>query len=650
MVRLFRKTQHDPERLSLEPKPFLRDDVQRSAGKIAVVQYGTVAIFLFLISGFWRLQIESPDIYAEQADRNRIKSLPILAPRGKILDREGRVIVDNHSSFSVILSRENLKEEHLQPIADGLNLDYEDLVARLKRFRKRPTYEPIIIKEELTPGELAFVASHSDPGTFPEMELIRAQKRLYPRDGFGAHMIGYVGEVSENELNTAEFIDYEQGDVVGKQGIERQYNKLLMGVDGQRQVVVDNRGKERALLSDKDAVPGKNISLTIDLDVQTVAELAMDGRRGAVVALDPRNGEVIAMVSRPAYDPNRFAGRILAKDWKEIITNPEKPMLNRAIQAQLAPGSTFKPLMALAGLETGVLTPDFHVMCPGGASFYGRYFRCHLAGGHGRVDLRKAIAQSCDVFFYTLGNRMGIDNIAKYAEMAGLGSKTGIDLPHETEGTVPSSRWKMRNFREKWYAGETISVSIGQGALTVSPLQLAHAIGGIATGGIWTRPHLVMDETPREGARRADIKIENVMQVIDGMDAVVNGGGTGARARIPGLEVCGKTGTAQLASNDVLKGTAAGRKMKDNAWFVGFAPNDSPQIVVVALFEGGEHGNLAAPIVRDVIKAYFDKQVRTDPTNLLASLPAFKPGIIPPRPAGPRPKPTVVQVQDDIIE
>jgi penicillin-binding protein 2 len=605
------------------PLPPGRDDVKRAAGKIAFFQYLTVGVFLFLISGFWRLQIETPEVYSEQAERNRIKSLPILAPRGKILDRDGRVIVDNHSSFSLILSRENLKPDHLRPIADGLNIDQDDLVARLRRFRNRPTYEPIIIKEELTRGELSFVEAHRDPETFPEMELIHAQKRLYPRDGLGAHVIGYIGEVSENELNTAEFIDYEQGDVVGKQGIERQYNKILMGIDGQRQDVVDNRGRVREPLGFKEAVPGKPLQLTIDLDLQAVAELAMEGRRGAVVALDPRTGEVLAMVSRPAYDPNRFAGRILAKDWKEIIENPEKPMLNRAIQSRLAPGSTFKPIMAIAGLEAGVITDDFRVSCGGGASFYGRYFRCHQKGGHGTVDLRKAIAQSCDVFFYTVANKLGIDLIAQYAEMAGLGKKTGIDLPHESDGLVPSTRWKMRTFRQKWYAGETISVGIGQGALEVSPLQLAHAIGGLATGGVWQKPHLVLDQGSKDPARKADLKIENVLKVIDGMHAVVNGGGTGARARIPGIEVCGKTGTSQLASNELLKGSALGRTMKDNAWFVGFAPHHSPEIVVVALFEAGEHGNLAAPIVRDVIKAYFDKRARTEPRQMLAALPSF---------------------------
>ncbi len=615
--------EHGKEELSTTP--LLREDTKFAAGKIAAFQYVTVGVFLFLVAGFWNLQVQNAEGYTEQADRNRIKSLPLLAPRGKILDRDGRVIVDNHSTFSLILSRENLKTEHLKAIADGLNLNYEDLLARLRRFRGRPSYEPIIIKEELTPGELAFVDSHRDPETFPEMELIRAQRRLYPKDGLAAHVIGYVGEVSEGELNSAEFIKYDPGDIVGKQGIEREYNGILMGVDGQRQVVVDNRGKERSLIGMKEAVPGKSLKLTLDLDVQAVAELAMENRRGAVVALDPRTGEVLAMVSRPAYDPNRFAGRIRTADWKEILNNPDKPMLNRAMQAQLAPGSTFKPLMALAALETGIIDENFTVQCNGGASFYGRYFHCHKKGGHGTVNLHKAIAQSCDVFFYTVGNKMGIDNIAKYAEMAGLGEKTGVDLPNEAEGVVPSSKWKIRNFRQKWYAGETISVSIGQGALTVTPLQLARAIGGIATGGVWQRPHLTMDPSQGDSGKRSAVNLDNIMQVINGMYAVVNEGGTGRIAQIPGLEVCGKTGTAQLASNDLLKGTAAGRAMKDNGWFVGFAPRQSPEIVVVALFEGGSHGDLAAPIVADVIKAYFDKRLRTSPQQMLAELPNFGP-------------------------
>ncbi len=277
--------------------------------------------------------------------------------------------------------------------------------------------------------------------------------------------------------------------------------------------------------------------------------------------------------------------------------------------------------MALAGLETGAIDDNFHVTCGGGASFYGRYFKCW--GKHGTVDVHAGLVHSCDTFFYNVGNRLGIDRIAEYAEMVGYGHKTGIDLPHEAEGVVPSSRWKIRNFREKWYPGETISVAIGQGATTVTPLQMAEAIGGMSVGGHWYQPHLVKEAAKLIPVRSAQLNPENLRQVINGMYGVVNeAGGTGGRARLPGIEVCGKTGTAQLASNVVLKGTAYGATHKDNAWFVGFAPRDNPEIVVAALFESGEHGQLAAPIVRDVLKAYFDKKARlAQPQPQIASLP-----------------------------
>ena len=572
--------------------------------------------------------MRNPEVYQERAMQNSIKAIPVLAPRGKILDRDGRVIVDNHSSFSLFLTRENLKMEHLKPIAEGLNIDYDSLVARVKRFQSRgtPQYQPIAIKEELTPAELAFVDSHKDADTFPELEVIRVQHRLYPRDGLAAHVIGYVGEISEAELNTPEFASFHQGDVIGKDGIERQYNDLLMGVDGQRRVEVDSFGNERRVLAeDKEAIPGKSLQLTIDLDLQAVAELTLENRRGAVVALDPRNGEVLAMVSRPAFDPNLFAGRIRNKDWKDLIDNPDHPLLNRAIQAQQAPGSTFKPIMALAGLETGAIDDSFHVSCGGGGTFYGRFFHCWSK--HGSIELHRGLAQSCDTYFYNVGNRLGIDRIAKYAEMVGYGHKTGIDLPHEADGLVPSSSWKVRNFRERWYPAETISVSIGQGATTVTPLQMAFAIGGISVGGVWHQPHLVREGARLIPARHGELNQENIKKVIYGMYGVVNEGGTGVRARLPGINVCGKTGTAQLASNEVLKGTKIGQTMKDNAWFVGFAPMENPEIVVATLFEGGQHGQLAAPIVRDVMKAYFDKKARLaqPPREQIARVPAALP-------------------------
>ena len=601
-------TEREPDQQT-PAKP--RDDAKFAAGKIAFFQYLTIAIFVFLIIGFWELQVRNPAFYSELAEQNSIRSIPVLAPRGKILDRDGRVIVDNHASFSVYLSRENLKWEHLKAIADGLNLDYNDLMEKVHRFDGQPQYVPVIIKEEVTPEDLAFVEAHRDPREFPELGLIQAERRLYPKDGFAAHVVGYVGEVSETELDNPDFLKYHPGDVIGKAGLEREYNDSLMGVDGQKRVMVDSTGHEVGQpISDKEATPGTALQTTLDLDLQSVAELGLGDRPGAVVALDPRSGEILAMVSHPSYDPNLFTGRLTNKEWQDLVNNPQHPLLDRAIQAQLAPGSTFKPIMALAGLQEGIINDDFKVHCSGGASFYGHWYACWRKHGHGTIGVHQAIQQSCDVFFYTVGNKLGIDRIAKYAELAGFGRKTGVDLPQEAAGTMPSTAWKWKNFRQKWFAGETISVAIGQGAVTVTPLQLASAIGGIAAGGIWETPHLVKD-AKIPPARRGDVNLENVSTVIDGMYAVVNEpGGTGALARIPGNSVCGKTGSAQLASNKLLKGTKLGQTMKDTAWFVGFAPRESPEIVVVAMIQYAVHGSYSAPVVRDVIKAYFDKKAR----------------------------------------
>jgi len=328
-----------------------------------------------------------------------------------------------------------------------------------------------------------------------------------------------------------------------------------------------------------------------------------------VVALDPRNGEILTMVSRPSYDPNMFTARVRPSDLKALNDDPNHPFLNRAIQAQFAPGSTFKPIVALSGLESGLIDDNTSVNCGGGAMWFGYFRKCHSR--HGFTELHRGIVQSCDVYFYNAGNRIGIDKIAEYAKMAGLGKKTGVDLPSEAEGLMPSSQWKVRAMREKWYAGDTISVAIGQGYVTVTPIQLASAIGGLATGGAWYRPHLVKEATRNEAPRRGELHPENVAKVVAGMYGVVNEGGTGGSAMIPGIEMCGKTGTAQRISNELAKSNkAVAQEMKDNAWFVGFAPRENPEIVVAVLFEAGEHGNFAAPIARDVIKAYYDKKAR----------------------------------------
>jgi penicillin-binding protein 2 len=616
-----------PEKVS--SSRLFRDDAKFALGRIAVFQYISVGVFLFLISGFWVLQIRDHEANSTLAERNRIKTVPLLAPRGKILDRDGRVIVDNQPAFVAQVTQENLKLEHLPAIAEGLHLDLDDLKLTVRRYQAGHRYSPIPIKRDLTPAELTFIDSHKDPATFPELEVVQEPRRLYPQNGLAAHVIGYVGEVSESELNSSEFADYSQGDLVGKSGLERQYNEILKGVDGQRRVVVDVAGREHEVLESEEATPGQNLQLTIDLDLQAVAELALEGegKKGAVVALDPRDGSVLAMVSRPAFDPNLFAAHIKAADWKALTTNPDNPLLNRAIQAQFAPGSTFKPLVALAGLETGTIDENFTVRCGGGANFYGRFFKCWVKGGHGSVNVHSGIVHSCDVFFYTVGNKLGIDNIAEYAEEAGLGKKTGIDLPGEAEGLMPSSKWKLRTQREKWYAGETISVAIGQGAVTVTPIQLASAIGGMANGGVWFKPHLVKMAASPEPARKENWNPDNIAKVVSGMYGVVNEGGTGTSAAIPGITVSGKTGSAQRVSNDLRKsGKLEKGELADNGWFVAFAPRDNPEIVVAVLLEAGEHGNLAAPTARDVIKAYFDKKARLSRNNQPALALIRRPG------------------------
>jgi penicillin-binding protein 2 len=621
---------------SNSPQISYRDDPRDAAGKIAIFQYATVLVFIFLVSGFWQLQVQDPERYSEAAERNRIKSTPLLAPRGKILDRDGRVIVDNRTSYSLLLNRDQTKWEHLPAIAGALQLDYGELTAHI-RHNTRPQ---IIIKDQLSRNEIAWIEAHQDESTYPEMQLIKSWRRQYPQAGFAAHVTGYVGEISESELGLPQFGDYRQGDIIGKDGLEKQYDKTLRGVDGQQRVQVDNLGHERQTETTQDATNGKDLQTTLDLDLQSVAELAMEGKRGGVVALDPRTGEVLAMMSAPSFDPNKFTGRISRSDWNQLMNDPFKPLLNRATQAEFAPGSTFKPIVALAGLETGVIDEDTEFHCSGGASFYGNYYHCHKKTGHGNISLHRAIEQSCDVFFYNVANKLGIDRIAEYADIAGVGHRTGIDLPNERESTMPSTKWKLHLSREKWYVGETISVGIGQGAITVSPLQLAAAIGGIADRGKWYRPHLVAGIAPTL-LRTGHFNPENIEKVISGMYAVVNDPtGTGRMAALPGIKVCGKTGTSQLASNKFLKGTALGRSMKDNAWFVGYAPEEAPEIVVVALFENGEHGDRASWIVRDVLKAYFDKKARKangqelqteihkriDATNLLAT------GLVEPRP------------------
>ena len=587
-----------------------------SLAKLNLIQYATAAIFLALAFGLWRLQVFDSSRYGSLAEHNRIREVEILAPRGKIVDREGRVIVDNYPSFSALFIRNQAKDlqEDIPKIAAGLNIEPEQIRERLHKFGNA---SQVVLKDDITPEDLAFIESHRNE--LPELDHLVVQRRLYPRNGFAAHLIGYVGEVSDEMLNQPQYEFYKSGDIVGRSGIEQYYNDLLMGKNGKRRSVVNSRGKEVASspVPEEPLVPGKQLRLTIDLDMQIAAEQALEGKNGAIVAIDPRNGEVLAMVSRPAFDPNEFAIHITREQWNNLVTDDAKPLLNKAIQAQLAPGSVFKIIMAVAGLQEGI-AGTMHVNCGGGKTFYGRFFKCWIAArhsSHGDVSISKAIYQSCDSFFYTLGERLGIGRIAQYATALGMGQKTGIDLPQEASGVMPSEEWKIRTAHEKWYAGETISVSIGQGAVAATPIQLVRAIRGIASGGVMRRPHVVMSEDLPGHYRDTSGVPEEVTIPLDpanwdiitnGMAGVVRPMGTAAVARLPGIDWGGKTGTAQVISNNARKKLTSS-KFRDNIWFVGVSPHRNPEIAVCVLVEQGEHSSLAAELAGHVIKAYVRK-------------------------------------------
>jgi penicillin-binding protein 2 len=611
-------------------------------GKLHSAQYLVALILAVLLAGLWRLQVLNSESFRSLAEANRIRKVPILAPRGKLFDREGRLLVDNYPSVSCYLLREQVKDldADLPLISQGLHIPIEQIQSTIRRYQYAPKYQPIPLKQDITPDEQAFIAAHRDE--LPELETLDEQRRLYPSDGFAAHLIGYVGEVSEQMLaNDDRYALYSPGDVVGRSGVEATYDAVLRGTDGSRDVIVNSHGKELGHLGQELAIPGKDLRLTIDLDIQMAAEKAMEGKNGALVAIDPHTGEILAMVSRPTFDPNQFSVRLTRAYWNQIITDPNHPLLNKTIQAQLAPGSTFKIIMSFAGLEEGV-AQDMHVVCNGGGTFYGHFFACDKH--HGMVDIDHAIPWSCDTFYYNLANRLGIDTIAKYATSVGLSQKTGIDLPDEVSGTMPSTAWKLKTQHEKWYAGEVISVGIGQGAVTVTPLQLARALGGIASGGALKRPHVVFpDEVPTEmlqtihetypgsGDRVIPITPANWQLITDAMAATTTTG-TAAAVHLEGIDFAGKTGTAEVVNHSAGTTSLGTGNARANAWFVGMAPRRNPDIVVAVLCEhGGWGAEASAPVAAKVINAFVTKQRKRDNNLRIAATP---------QPATQRPAPT----------
>ncbi|HZI94284.1 MAG TPA: penicillin-binding protein 2 [Patescibacteria group bacterium] len=591
------------------------------SARITVLAVFFTAVMVGYLLSFYYMQIVQGAHYAELAEANRIRRIDVQAPRGAILDRYGRVIARNRPAFDVVLDREHAShlEESLHTLAPVIGVEVGELRQRITHAGARPKYEPVVLGSDVTLAVASFVESRR--ADLPGVSITLSMKRSYQEGESGAHYLGYVGEVSRAMLDKNSLIGAVSGDIVGKAGVERAFNDELQGQRGVRQVIVNSGGRvmgEQA--GGVQPVAGKDLRLTIDLDMQRELDQAFGDQTGAGVFLDPRNGEILAMTSRPGYDPNFFARRFTREFWKSLVDDPRKPLQNRAISSAYSPGSTFKPIMAAAALEEGLATPSTVFSCPGWGFFYGRKFLCHEKGGHGVVDMKRAIQVSCNVYFYNLGSRLGIDSIARYAKHMGLGSLTGIDIGQEQPGLVPSPEWKMTVHKDRWYPSETISVSIGQGPLLITPLQMAMSQAFIATDGRRVTPHLRLGTDSATFARSqgdgdagggdTHISSHNLDVVRRAEWSVVNESGTGTKALIPGRDVCGKTGTAQVyAASAGVKDEDLPAEMRDHAWFVGFAPRDNPRIAFAVIVEHGGHGGTAAaPIVKSVLEKFFESE------------------------------------------
>jgi penicillin-binding protein 2 len=610
------------------------DDRRSLSIRLTVLQYIAAVLFSALAIAFWVFQIASHDKFLQMAENNHMRRLPRPAPRGVMFDRNGTILVENQSTWKIALVREQTKDldRTLHILAEATGADEAQLHETVNRRRREPSYRPIVLIENATfEQRVAFRARQWELPGIVDQEM---PTRRYPPSAMAAHLFGYVGEITDVQLAREEYQGLEAGDVVGQAGVEQAFNQILMGRDGEQFVEVNSLGREIRKLDQLEVEPkeGRRVQLTIDADMQKAAEDAFGhyGYNGAAVILDPRSGEVLTLVSLPAYDPNKFATGIDRATWASLNTDALKPLQNRALQGRYSPGSTFKIVVATAALEEGLVGPDFRVFCPGGATFYGRYFHCHEKGGHGSVDMRHAIEKSCNVYFYTLGNMLGVDKIHKWGAALGLVDRTGIDIPNEIRSLVPSTEWKKRETGEKWYAGETISVSIGQGQVSVTPLSLAVMMMTVANGGTRYTPHVLkaiddgngwkpVPAAPPQAVNR--MKDSTVKAVHDGLWMVVNAAGTGARGRVLGRDVSGKTGTAQVISLQGAKVAKGKIDVRDHGWFVFFAPRDNPELAGVVFAERSEHGYLAAPIAKHVIETYYAKK-EGKPLPVLQKVPA----------------------------
>ncbi len=591
-----------------------REDRRPVLTRIDRVAAGAWILLGALLGVYWVHQVIRGEAYARQAEDNRLRSVPVTAPRGFILDRNGSVLAENEPAFTLLLYRKETKdlERSLRFVADLLDRPLDDLKRRAERDRLSYEFVPVVLEDNLTMGEVSAIEAHALE--HPELAVQTTERRVYGNGSVAAHLLGHLGEATPEQVG-ARPGKTRPGEAIGQKGVEAAYQDLLAGVSGSRTYVIDSFGREVGESGRADPLPGNTLWLTIDVGLQKIAEEYFEDKAGSAVALDPKTGEILAMVSSPAFDPNLFTHRLSRVEWEEIVSDEGHPLNNRVVQNVYSPGSAWKPFMAHALLSNGI-RPDERVVCTGGATFYGRFFRCH--GRHGSVDLVTALQVSCDTYFYTMGKRIGIEAIAETGDLFGFGRPTGVDLVGEKTGVLPSPDWSLTARKHPWYAGETISVSIGQGPLLLTSLQLARAFAGIANqDGALPTPHLFhIGENVRTGERfvyRPPVK-ESVPWPAGAHDLVVEGlwrvvnvpGGTAYSVRVPGLDLCGKTGTVQMvAQKEAKKTLLLPESLRDHGWFASFAPKDDAKIVVVVFVEHGLHGSTAAAPLAAKMAAYY---------------------------------------------
>ena len=578
--------------------------------------------FLSLTINLLLLQVLQGERYSFLSENNRVRIKRMPGTRGMILDRAGQLLVDSRPSFDLLFVPEdtNDPENTLRLLARYLGRDEKELLAILEENRKRPAFQELLLGRDVDWPTVVAVESHQLD--LPGVNLRARPRRSYADGPVGAHVLGYLGEIGSRQLQLLKDEGYTLGDEIGQYGLERHWEEVLRGQSGGQQVEVDALGRRMRVLHEVPDVPGYTVHLTLDQQLQATAFQALKDKEGTIVVLDVNTGAILAMVSTPAFDPNIFARGIKAEEWRGLIKDRLRPLSNRATQGQYPPGSTFKVVMAIAGLEEGAVQPETTISDPGFYNFGNRAFRDWKKGGHGSVDLHKAIVQSCDVYFYQLGPRLGVDRIAKWSRAFGLGEKSGVALDDERSGLIPDTEWKRKRYRQPWFPGETVSVAIGQGYVTVTPLQLANMMAAVANGGTVYRPRIVSKIESTDGAtireygpekiRTIKVNPATLQRVRNALAHVVGGpGGTGGAARSSLVEIAGKTGTAQVVEmkGAYLKSEQLAYFSRDHAWFVSYAPAQSPQIAVAVLVEHGGHGGeAAAPVAKKVIEKYIELQ------------------------------------------